>query len=160
MVIYKPIHHIIAIKRTLKHQSQLLLKVRFVAKEIINESSKIILNSIDLKIKDTILNINSNLALKSINQPTSINSINNKNLYSIFINSFKNIDSDISIKTDYQTTSNKFISKKTSFNPLNFTLSTGSLGFIDKPIYEAKLHKELDSKNIQKASNLKAGKNI
>ncbi|MCZ6162552.1 hemagglutinin repeat-containing protein, partial [Campylobacter ureolyticus] len=113
----------------------------------LDESANTLLKSSSLKSSDILLNSNFNILLSSatINADQSI-FLNAKD--SVFINSSKEI------------TSKRSISKKSSFNPFNLALSISSLGVIDNPIYTQNIHKDLNSKDTQKASNLKANKDI
>ncbi|SUX25659.1 hemagglutinin repeat-containing protein [Campylobacter ureolyticus] len=113
----------------------------------LDESANTLLKSSSLKSSDILLNSNFNILLSSatINADQSI-FLNAKD--SVFINSSKEI------------TSKRSISKKSSFNPFNLALSISSLGVIDNPIYTQNIHKDLNSKVTQKASNLKANKDI
>ena len=115
----------------------------------LDDASSTTLKSSVLESKDgdISLNSNKNILLSSANIKTPINIFLNAK-ESVFINSGEEI------------TSQRSISKKSSFNPFNLIVSVASLGIIDRPIYTQNIHKGLNSKITQKVSNLKSGKDI
>ena len=115
----------------------------------LDDASSTTLKSSVLESKDgdISLNSNKNILLSSANIKTPSN---------IFLNAKESVF----INYGEEITSQRSISKKSSFNPFNLIVSVASLGIIDRPIYTQNIHKGLNSKITQKVSNLKSGKDI